>query len=157
MTALETWETALLSSAYEHLLDSYREFFEPGPHEPDTVIHCPKLVIVLDEAHSLSEQRDSLKSEQVDEQQRNKLSAKDSEQRLNAEKTNSRKQPPVKILAGDLWRPSHVFCRAIRWISEVRPRAAIWVLFASTNSKVADFSAPSKLRASDLHQMGCYY
>ena len=49
------------------------------------------------------------------------------------------------------WRPSHMFCRVIASFSNMRSTAAIWLLFASTNSKIGDFSPPSKLRTYDSH------
>ena len=45
------------------------------------------------------------------------------------------------------WSPSHMFCRVIAQLGSAMPlKAAIWVLFASTNSKLGDFSPPSPLR-----------
>lgn len=44
------------------------------------------------------------------------------------------------------WLPSHMFCRAVSNLSVIALRAPIWVLFASTTSRVGDFVPPSKLR-----------
>ncbi|KAH7919076.1 hypothetical protein BV22DRAFT_1134113 [Leucogyrophana mollusca] len=41
------------------------------------------------------------------------------------------------------FRPSHILCRVISAYSRLKnQRASVWVVFASTTSKVADFSAP---------------
>ena len=44
--------------------------------------------------------------------------------------------------------PSHILCRTIRWFSA--HEKPIWVLFASTNPRIADFSAPAKSRTSSF-------
>lgn len=44
---------------------------------------------------------------------------------------------------GEKWTPAHVLCRAISTV--VRSKSA-WVIFASTNSRVVDFSPPGQLR-----------
>lgn len=47
---------------------------------------------------------------------------------------------------GDQYQPSHVLCKVISVFSRSQPGVSNWVLFASTASKVADFSAPSHIR-----------
>lgn len=48
---------------------------------------------------------------------------------------------------GQKFKPADVVCRVINAYSQNRT-ASIWAVFASTESKVADFSAPAKLCAS---------
>ncbi|KAF7791508.1 hypothetical protein EIP86_002524 [Pleurotus ostreatoroseus] len=43
--------------------------------------------------------------------------------------------------------PAHILCRTISWFTAFEK--GIWVLFASTNSQVTDFSAPAKSHRSD--------
>jgi hypothetical protein len=44
--------------------------------------------------------------------------------------------------------PADIICRAISIYSNA-DRYPIWAVFASTNSRVADFAAPSKIRTSE--------
>ena len=44
--------------------------------------------------------------------------------------------------------PAHILCRTISWFTAFEK--GIWVLFASTNSRVTDFSAPAKSRMSSF-------
>ena len=45
------------------------------------------------------------------------------------------------------YRPADVFCRVVKEYSHISPKDhGIWVIFASTTSKVADFSPPNKIR-----------
>ncbi|QRV80268.1 hypothetical protein RhiJN_08283 [Ceratobasidium sp. AG-Ba] len=47
----------------------------------------------------------------------------------------------------DKYLPSQILCRVISAFSTSRQALSIWVVFASTASKVADFSAPAHIRA----------
>jgi len=50
-------------------------------------------------------------------------------------------------------RPSHILCRTINAYSRAT-RGSIWVVFASTTSQVADFSAPQPLcKLFSIHQL----
>ncbi|QRV82491.1 hypothetical protein RhiJN_10506 [Ceratobasidium sp. AG-Ba] len=49
---------------------------------------------------------------------------------------------------GKPYTPSHILCRAISAFSTEKPRASVWVLFTSTVSRVADFSAPAYIHDS---------
>ncbi|OBZ74768.1 hypothetical protein A0H81_05691 [Grifola frondosa] len=47
------------------------------------------------------------------------------------------------------WRPSHILCQTINTYSCVKSRTeSVWVVFASTNSKIADYSAPATIHDS---------
>lgn len=83
------------------MINSYHQLTEELPDLFVGVLHAPKMVIAIDEAHKLSKPR------------------------------------------GDLYRPSHILCKVIAAFS--RTTHSSWVLFASTTSKVADFSAPSHI------------
>lgn len=50
-----------------------------------------------------------------------------------------------KIMMGQ-YRLSHILCRVISDFSKTCFYVSNWVMFASTTSKVADFSAPSHIR-----------
>ncbi|KAG9097770.1 hypothetical protein FS749_005549 [Ceratobasidium sp. UAMH 11750] len=50
--------------------------------------------------------------------------------------------------------PSHILTRAISTLSLYKPNVPFWFVFASTASKVADFSAPADLHASSRIQIG---
>lgn len=49
------------------------------------------------------------------------------------------------VPATEPFRPSHVLCQVISHFS-VAAYQSVWVIFASTNSRITDFSAPAKLR-----------
>lgn len=45
------------------------------------------------------------------------------------------------------YRPADVFCRVVKEYSDCdNGKHAVWVVFASTTSKVADFSPPNRIR-----------
>ncbi|KAG9104117.1 hypothetical protein FRC06_005233, partial [Ceratobasidium sp. 370] len=50
--------------------------------------------------------------------------------------------------------PSHILTRVISALSLYRPHTPFWFVFASTASKVADFSAPADLHASSRINVG---
>ena len=55
---------------------------------------------------------------------------------------------PLGAKQGKDFQPAHLFCRAISLYSRhTQLTASIWVVFASTTSKVADFAAPGVIRA----------
>ncbi|GBE88876.1 hypothetical protein SCP_1402840 [Sparassis crispa] len=55
----------------------------------------------------------------------------------------------LSTMVNDNFRPSHLLCRAISAYSCVGGYlASVWVVFASTNSRIADFSAPSHIHDS---------
>jgi hypothetical protein len=89
-----------MKDAYQSLIFELPELFVDQSHSP-------KLVIVLDEAHSLGTPEEG-------------------------------------------YQPQHKLCQVISAFSTSRPEVAIWVVFASTTSKVADFSAPAHIRMSQL-------
>ena len=94
---------------------AYSDFVKVLP-ECDFVDHRPKLVIAIDEAHTLT------------------WSAKDH------------------------FRPLTVLCRAISTYSCLPLlNFPIWVVFASTTSKVVDFSAPQTLCAFPPQNFICFH
>ena len=52
---------------------------------------------------------------------------------------------PLAKLSSNGFRPSHILCRTINAYSR-GDVLSIWVVFASTTSQVADFSAPQLIR-----------
>jgi len=55
----------------------------------------------------------------------------------------------------DTYLPSHILCRTISVFSKSQWGVSNWVIFASTTSKVADFSAPAHIHASlRIHEGG---
>ncbi|KAG9097765.1 hypothetical protein FS749_005544 [Ceratobasidium sp. UAMH 11750] len=50
--------------------------------------------------------------------------------------------------------PSHILTRAISSLSQSHPEVPFWFVFASTTSKVADFSAPADMHASSRVSIG---
>ncbi|KAG8691239.1 hypothetical protein FRC08_010225 [Ceratobasidium sp. 394] len=55
----------------------------------------------------------------------------------------------------DTYLPSHVLCRVISVFSKSQKEVSNWVVFASTTSEVADFSAPAHIHASlRIHEGG---
>ena len=95
---------------------AYSDFVNVLP-ERHNVDHRPKLVIAIDEAHTLT-------------------------------------QSVVK----DHFQPSMVLCRAISTYSCLPLLSfPIWVVFVSTTSKVADFSAPQTLCAFPPQNFSCFH
>ena len=54
------------------------------------------------------------------------------------------------------FQPAHILCRAISRYSLYHPTASVWVVFASTTSKVADFSAPESIRVFSPKCSPCF-
>ena len=53
--------------------------------------------------------------------------------------------PLTPVLTQGTYRPADVFCRVVNVYSH-HQNHAVWVVFASTTSKVADFSPPNQKR-----------
>lgn len=54
----------------------------------------------------------------------------------------------AKLTADRPFSRAHMLCRAINAFT--KPKQSVWVVFASTNSRIADYSPPNILRTSTL-------